>query len=203
MTAVDLDAQMLLQLQEEVDHEHTVVTVHAAAEDTGLATNSADLIICLQAFHWFDANMALEEFNRVLKPTGTLVCAWNDRDLSHDWVSSLEDIFESHNLLYNRHMKQTETITDNGSLLCSPNGKPLFEKILPMQTIAHMQTLSAGVADLNALHRTLSYVRNALHDDALADLESEVRDLVESQFGSTQLPIEFPWQTKAFLLSPI
>jgi len=32
--------------------------------------DSVDLLVCLQAFHWFDAGAALKEFHRVLKPNG-------------------------------------------------------------------------------------------------------------------------------------
>jgi SAM-dependent methyltransferase len=53
-----------------------------AAEATGLPDGSVDLVLCAQAFHWFNADLALAEFRRVLKPRGRLCLMWNDRDES-------------------------------------------------------------------------------------------------------------------------
>lgn len=50
------------------------------AESTGLPDASRDLIVCAQAFHWFDAERALREFHRVLLRGGRLALVWNTRD---------------------------------------------------------------------------------------------------------------------------
>lgn len=50
------------------------------AEATGLPDGSVDLVLCAQAFHWFDPDRALGEFRRVLRPRGRLCLVWNDRD---------------------------------------------------------------------------------------------------------------------------
>lgn len=52
----------------------------AAAEATGLATGSVDLVVCAQAFHWFRQEEALAEFARILQPRGRLALIWNDDD---------------------------------------------------------------------------------------------------------------------------
>ncbi len=49
------------------------------AEDTGLAPASADIITASQAMHWFDADRALPEIARVLRPGGVFAaydCDW-------------------------------------------------------------------------------------------------------------------------------
>ena len=56
----------------------------ASAEKTGLPGDSADLILCAQAFHWFDAPVALAEFHRVLRRRGRLALLWNVRLPDHD-----------------------------------------------------------------------------------------------------------------------
>jgi SAM-dependent methyltransferase len=47
----------------------------ATAENSGLATNSADLITVAQGLHWFDIGAFASEANRVLK-TGGVLAAW-------------------------------------------------------------------------------------------------------------------------------
>jgi ubiquinone/menaquinone biosynthesis C-methylase UbiE len=50
------------------------------AEQTGLADTSVDAIICAQAFHWFNPEIAMLEFKRILKNDGWVVLLWNERD---------------------------------------------------------------------------------------------------------------------------
>ena len=55
------------------------ISVNGTAEKTNLKERSVDIIFCAQAFHWFNSNKAKKEFNRVLKPSGHIVLAWNVR----------------------------------------------------------------------------------------------------------------------------
>lgn len=50
-----------------------------SAEHTGLEPEIADAVICAQSFHWFNPNNSLQEFHRILKPTGHVVLMWNER----------------------------------------------------------------------------------------------------------------------------
>jgi len=50
------------------------------AEATGLAAGAIGLIVCAQAFHWFEPQAALAEFRRILAPGGRLALVWNERD---------------------------------------------------------------------------------------------------------------------------
>jgi len=49
------------------------------AEQTGLRHESVDLITVAQAFHWMDREKTKKEFERILKPGGHIVLAWNLR----------------------------------------------------------------------------------------------------------------------------
>jgi SAM-dependent methyltransferase len=56
-------------------------SVNGAAEATTLAPHSVEFIVAGQAFHWFKPVVTRAEFQRILKPGGWVVIAWNDRRL--------------------------------------------------------------------------------------------------------------------------
>ena len=68
--------------------------VAGTAEQLSFAGASLDAITVAQAFHWFDAPVALGEFARVLRPGGRLGLIWNARDRSNDLVEQLWSIMD-------------------------------------------------------------------------------------------------------------
>src|SRR5207253_5476977 len=52
-------------------------SVPATAEATTLSDHSVDFVVAGQAFHWFNREMAREEFRRILKAAGWVVLVWN------------------------------------------------------------------------------------------------------------------------------
>lgn len=71
-----------------------VEVLEGSATAIPLPDQSADLIVCAQAFHWFATPAALAEMHRVLKPGGLLALIWNTRDDSVPWVKRLFSIIE-------------------------------------------------------------------------------------------------------------
>jgi ubiquinone/menaquinone biosynthesis C-methylase UbiE len=61
----------------------------AWAEAVPVATRTVDTVIAAQAFHWFDADRALREAARMLKPEGRIALVWNQRDERIPWVRKL------------------------------------------------------------------------------------------------------------------
>ena len=69
-----------------------VEALDGTAEQIPLGDGSVDAVTVAQAFHWFDAPVALGEIARVLRPGGSLVLVWNLRDLRVDWVRRFGDL---------------------------------------------------------------------------------------------------------------
>lgn len=49
------------------------------AEETGLATESVNMLSMASSFHWADFDVATREFHRVLKANGRFTALWNPR----------------------------------------------------------------------------------------------------------------------------
>ncbi len=62
------------------------------AEDTNLPDASVDLVTCFQAFHWFNPELALIEFHRILKQKGRLAVAWNNRDKTDELINEYSNL---------------------------------------------------------------------------------------------------------------
>lgn len=55
------------------------VSVEGTAEATTLPSHCVQFVTAAQAAHWFDRELAVREFRRILRPHGYLVLIWNDR----------------------------------------------------------------------------------------------------------------------------
>jgi SAM-dependent methyltransferase len=90
--ASDPSAAMLSQLQPSTFQARAVV---ARAEQIPLSTSSVGLVVSAQAFHWFDADRALPEIARVLRPGGILSLVWNIADFKVPWVRKVMTLVAS------------------------------------------------------------------------------------------------------------
>jgi SAM-dependent methyltransferase len=73
-----------------------VTWVARTAEDTGLPDGSADLVTAFQAFHWFDAEAAIAEMRRLLRPGGRAALVYNERDERDAFTAAYGDLVRRH-----------------------------------------------------------------------------------------------------------
>jgi SAM-dependent methyltransferase len=66
-----------------------VPVMGGTAEALPIGDGTVEAVVVAQAFHWFDAPVALAEMARVLRPDGTLSLIWNERDESDPMVAEL------------------------------------------------------------------------------------------------------------------
>jgi SAM-dependent methyltransferase len=67
-------------------------SLNATAEATNIQANSVDMLVCAQAFHWFDAQQCKVEFARILKQGGKVALIWNNRQIATDEFSIAYDL---------------------------------------------------------------------------------------------------------------
>ena len=79
------------------------MAVNGTAETTTLPDHSVDLVVCAQAFHWFDAQKTKIEFRRILSEKGQVALIWNNRDASTDeFAQAYESLLKQDSVDYNK-----------------------------------------------------------------------------------------------------
>ena len=88
------------------------------AESTGIADASVDGVIAGQAFHWFDAPKVVDEWHRILRPTGGVAIIWNDRQLDGDeFLAAYESFLHEWGTDYDAVSEQYENPEDLRTVL--------------------------------------------------------------------------------------
>lgn len=91
-------------------------SINGTAEDTTLNPHTIDMVVCAQAFHWFDAQKTKSEFARILKPGGKVALIWNNRQVDADDFSiAYELLLQQQASDYKRVNHQNLTETDFNS----------------------------------------------------------------------------------------
>lgn len=72
------------------------ISVGGRAESTTLKEASVDLITVGQALHWFDRDLAIREFERILSKNGHLCVLYNDRNVNDPFMQAYEDVVQKH-----------------------------------------------------------------------------------------------------------
>ena len=176
VVATDPLAEMLVHLKARVPGARAAV---ATAESIPVASCSADVVVCAQAFHWFDHDAAMPEIARVLRPGGVLALVWNARDEGIPWVRKLGKIIGS---------------ADNTHGLADPAAESEHFGELDSKEFRFWQMLRRD--DLFDLVRSRSYV--ALLDDSARDqLLARVGALYDD-YGRGPDGMQLPYITRCY-----
>lgn len=145
-------------------------TAAASAEALPFADGSLAAITVAQAFHWFDASAALEEFHRVLQPGGRLALVWNARDRSVPWVDQIWSIMDR---VEKRAPWRAHDEWRESAFVETPWFGPLHEAtfhheqvLTPADVVERVRSVShVAVLPPDRQEAVLDEVRALLHDD--------------------------------------
>ncbi|MBE7174812.1 MAG: class I SAM-dependent methyltransferase [Mucilaginibacter polytrichastri] len=79
VSAVEPNDEMRAHAEAVYTVENAFRSVNGSAEETTLPDRAFDLVVCAQAFHWFDVDKTRAEFARILKPDACAALIWNNR----------------------------------------------------------------------------------------------------------------------------
>jgi ubiquinone/menaquinone biosynthesis C-methylase UbiE len=174
--ATDPDPAMLALLERNLPE---VRVSRAPAEEIPAGDRSYDVVVCAQAFHWFDLDHALPEIARVLKPRGRLALVWNERDERIPWVRRLGAIIGTQ-----------EQLTDPTEVL---EGSALFGEV-ERTTFGSRQLVDRD--SIQDLVRSRSNVATL----GEADRAAKLRDAVElyDEYGRGMDGMQLPYVVSCF-----
>lgn len=164
------------------------VEVHdGTAEDIPLPDASVDAVTVAQAFHWFDAPVALAEMRRVLRSGGHLFLVWNMRDRRVDWVRRWGELITNGERPYDSYYE-----VDYAALIAGVGG------FAPAEVWSHDWEQPCDEELLVVRTESVSVVGTFLEDDREAVLE-RVRVLVRTHPDLVDHPwFGFPYTTRVW-----
>jgi SAM-dependent methyltransferase len=169
VVAVEPVAEMRGQLERQVPG---AAVLDGRAERIPLGAGSVDGVTVGQAFHWFDADAALDEIHRVLRPGGGVALIWNARDERQPLQARLSEIIDPLEGETPRRQQRDWKTLLAGSGLFERTRRLLFE---------HVQRVDEqGVVDRVL---SISFIA-AAPADVRADVERRVRALAR---GASEL----------------
>ena len=101
--AVEPNNDMQQAAVQYLGHQENFKPVSGTAAATTLNNNSIDLIVCAQAFHWFNNNDTRTEFNRILVQDGYVALIWNNRlTNADDFATEYDALLKLDSIDYNK-----------------------------------------------------------------------------------------------------
>jgi len=179
VTAVEPDPAMLAEFRRALPQ---ITALSGPAENIPLPDGSVDAVLCGQAAHWFNMDLAVPEVARVLSPGGVWAGLWNMEDDSEPWVAGLPRIRDTGvtlgTWLADRHEWPP---TELGAALFGPHERAEFR---------HRQkhTIDSYLA-LTATHSMMLVMEPAERDETLARIRAYLRSRPETGQGEFGTPL--------------
>jgi SAM-dependent methyltransferase len=150
-----------------------VVALAGRAERIPLTDGFVDAVTVGTAFHWFDADLALREIDRVLTPDGGVALIWNTRDERSPLHRALTEIIDplGGDTPRRQHRSWKTLLADSGYF-------PRTKRIL-FEHVQHVD--EQGVVDRVL---SISFIASA-DPEVKDDVERRVRAVAK---GATELP---------------
>ncbi|WP_158798584.1 class I SAM-dependent methyltransferase [Pedobacter sp. L105] len=89
--AVEPNEPMRAAADNALSHYSNYISVDGSSSLTTLKDHAVDLIVCAQAFHWFNHAETKKEFQRILTANGEVALIWNKRIVDADDFSKAYD----------------------------------------------------------------------------------------------------------------
>ena len=188
------NAELRAVAEEKYAGRDDVKILDSCGEKLDVPDNSADIITCVQVFHWLDEKEALPEFDRVLKPGGVLAACdfefpplslWKadkayaellqlQKEMNKKYPEMSKDVFEADKNL------NLQKIKDSGYFVYSRNAS----------FIASEKFNADRFIDLAFSQSTLNRVVKAEIPEAQAPIQ-KFKDAVREAFGGKTETIQF------------
>jgi len=146
-------------------HER-VVWHDGTAEATGLNEGSLNLLVCAQAFHWFDRAAALAEFRRVLRATGRLVLMWNEVDTDDPLAAGYRRIVDdaaTDDAPRRRHAAQERPFAGDELFADVTHAAYPYEQILTAEGLLGRAMSASYAPKTGPAHEAMAQALRALH----------------------------------------
>lgn len=174
--ATDPDEAMLAKLTERLPE---VRTSQASAEEIPAGDRTYDVVVCAQAFHWFDLDRALPEIARVLTSSGRLSLVWNQRDERVPWVRRLGAIIGT----------QDQLREPAGAL----EGSKLFDEVEEAEFRFRQQIDKVTIRDLVLSRSNIATLPPEQREAKLAEVDAFYED-----YGRGMDGMQLPYAARCF-----
>lgn len=132
VTGIEPNASMRKSAESFLESYSAFSSQNGTAENTGILSESVDLITAAQAFHWFNSSKTRSEFARILQPGGWVALIWNQRDNSQPFQKSYEELLKKYAPEYDKvnHLNTTEKHVQD---FLAPGDAKLYEFVNPQK----------------------------------------------------------------------